>query len=268
MAGATRMGDTLDAWVAFAEALADESRAMLGEAAANAPVVSIKPDRSFVTDLDERIEQRLRERIAARYPAHGIIGEEAGASLPGTALTWVLDPIDGTAPFIAGMPVYGTLIALMRDGVPIIGIIDQPATRDRWVGVTGRVTRHSAGPCATRACADLSSGILSASNPDFFTDEERPALDALRAATAWRIYGGCCLAYGLLASGRTDVAIDTRLKLWDYAPFPPIIEGAGGLITDWQGRPLTAASGPQILAAGDKARHREALDLVQKALQP
>ncbi len=266
MAGAERMKTSLDEWVAFAEALADESRAMFG--AAGAPVVALKPDRSFVTDLDERIERRLRERIADRFPTHGIIGEEGGDTGPARELTWVLDPVDGTAPFIAGVPVYGTLIALLADGVPVLGIIDLPVTGDRWVGATGRTTRHSAGPCTTRACAALSGAILSASNPDFFGDAERPALDALRAATAWRIYGGCCMAYGLLASGRTDLAIDASLKLWDYAPFPPIIEGAGGVVSDWDGRPLALGSGPRILAAGDRDRHREALALVQGALQP
>ena len=259
------MATSLDEWLAFAEDLADESRAMLG--AAGAPVVEMKPDRSFVTDLDHGIEARLRERIADCYPNHGIIGEEGSNDGVVQDLTWVLDPIDGTTAFIAGVPVYGSLIALLRDGVPIIGIIDQPTTAERWVGVTGRRTRHSAGPCATRACRDLAGAILSASNPDFFTDAERPALDVLRAATAWRIYGGACRAYGLLASGRTDVAIDTRLKLWDFAPFPPIIEGAGGVVTDWEGRPLGINSGPQILAAGDPARHHEALALVRGALR-
>lgn len=253
-----------DAWLRFAEALADESRAM--HAAARAPVVEMKPDRSFVTDMDRAIEVRLRDRIADRYPAHGIIGEEGDNAAAPQDLTWVLDPIDGTAAFIAGVPVYGTLIALLAEGVPVLGIIDLPVTGDRWVGARGQETRHSAGACATRRCDALSGAILSASNPDFFRDDERPALDALRAATAWRIYGGACMAYGLLASGRTDVAIDTRLKLWDYAPFPPIIEGAGGVVTDWEGRPLRHGSGPRLLAAGDPARHREALALVQGAL--
>lgn len=258
------MMQDLDLWVAFAEGLADESRRMF--AATERPAVSVKPDRSFVTALDQAIEHRLRAMIVDRYPRHGIIGEEGDDEAPPQSLTWVLDPIDGTAPFIAGVPVYGTLIALLADGVPILGLIDLPVTGERWVGAAGRATRHNASPISTRRCDSLSAAILTASNPDFFADDDRPALDALRAATAWRIYGGCCMAYGLLASGRTDVAIDTRLKLWDYAPYPPIIEGAGGIVTDWEGRPLRLDSGPRVLAAGDPARHAEALGLARSAI--
>lgn len=250
----------------FAESLVDESGKTLKVATTRRPEVEVKPDRSFVTELDGQIERRLRELIADRYPGHGVLGEEEAPRDLAAEHVWVLDPIDGTAPFIAGVPVFGTLIALMRAGRPIIGVMDLPVTSDRWIGMAGEPTRHNGRVCKTRRAPDLASSILSASNPDFFSDAERPALDALRSATAWRIYGACCMAYGLLASGRTDVAIDTRLKVYDYAPFVPIIEGAGGRITDWQGRALTLASGPQILAAGSAERHAEALALIRKTL--
>lgn len=255
-----------NAWLGFACALADESGAILREASAARPDVEIKPDRSFVTALDARIERVMRERIADRFPQHGIIGEEEAPTNPDAEIAWVLDPIDGTAAFIAGLPVYGTLIALMRAGEPIIGIMDHPVTGDRWIGVKGRQTEHNGRPCRTRACGAMADAILSASNPDFFDEAETPALDAMRAATAWRIWGGACFSYGLLASGRTDMAFDTRLKLWDYAPFRPIIEGAGGVITDWDGQPITHATGKRILAAGDRARHGEMLRLVEAAM--
>lgn len=257
----------LDAFARFAEELADTANAMLRAGVGAASSATLKPDKSFVTDLDGQIERRLRAMIAARHPAHGILGEEEGGT-PDAEWVWVLDPIDGTAPFIAGVPVYGSLIALAHRATPVIGIIDLPVTGDRWVGVKGRATRHGVANCATRRSPDLAGAILTASNPDFFDDAERPALDALRAKTAWRIYGGCCMAYGLLASGRTDIAIDTRMKVWDYAPYPPIIEGAGGVITDWRGQPLTIHGGPQILAAGDRARHAEALAIVRRAVAP
>lgn len=254
-------------WLDFALDLVRESGALLREASATRPDVEIKPDRSFVTALDARIEHRLRERITDRFPTHGIVGEEDGSESADADLVWVLDPIDGTAAFIAGLPVFGTLIALLRDGVPILGIIDHPITSDRWVGLTGRPTTHNMRRCRTRPCPDFSAAILSASNPDFFADHERAALDALRAATAWRIWGGACMSFGLLASGRTDAAFDTRLKLWDFAPFRPILEGAGGVITDWSGRPIDHATGSQIMAAGDPASHRVMLDLVETAMR-
>jgi inositol-phosphate phosphatase / L-galactose 1-phosphate phosphatase / histidinol-phosphatase len=235
---------------------------MLAPAGSVRPDAIVKPDRSFVTALDSEIEHRLRQMIVQRFPDHGILGEEGDATALDAEYVWILDPIDGTAPFIAGSPVYGTLIALAHRGTPILGIIDQAVTPDRWIGVHGRPTVHTSGPCRTRACGELKQAILTTSNPVFFPDRERPVLDALRSATAWRIYGACCMAYGLLASGRTDVAIDTGLKIYDYAPFVPIIEGAGGIITDWEGRPLTLTSGPRVLAAGNRSLHAEALALL------
>ena len=229
---------------------------------------TLKTDRTFVTDLDAAIEARLRAMINAAYPSHGIVGEEEASTRTDAEFVWVLDPIDGTAPFIVGIPVYGTLIALAHHSVPVVGIMDLPVTAERWIGVAGSVTTHNGQPVATRACANLAGAILTASNPDFFAAHESPVLDALKARTAWRIYGGCCMAYGLLANGRTDVAIDTRLKIYDFAPFKPIIEGAGGIITDWDGRPIDLSSGPRILAAGDPVRHREALAVVQAAWVP
>ena len=257
----------MDEWVGFAMSLADAAHAMLAPAGRIRPDAKVKPDRSFVTRFDIEIEERLRAMIAKRYPAHGILGEEGGPTGMDAELVWVLDPIDGTAPFIAGSPVYGTLIALALGGEPIIGIIDQAATPDRWIGARGRRTRHTDGPCRTRGCGTLAQAILTASNPDFYSDGERPVLDALRKATAWRIYGTACMAYGLLASGRTDIALDTGFKVHDFAPFVPIVEGAGGVITDGAGRPLTLQSGPQVLAAGDPARHAEALRRVEAAVR-
>ncbi|MBL8325887.1 MAG: inositol monophosphatase [Rubrivivax sp.] len=256
----------LDEWLGFAHGLADAAHALLAPAAALRPEVQVKADRSFVTALDAQIEQRLRELIGQRYPHHGILGEEAGAAALDAEAVWILDPIDGTAPFVAGVPVFGTLIALAWRGVPVIGLMHLPVTGQRYVGVAGRASTLNGTPLRTRACPSLGAAILTTSNPDFLSDGERPAFEALRQRTAWRIYGGCCLSYGLLAAGRTDVAIDAGFKIYDYAPFRPLIEGAGGTVTDWQGRPVMLASGSQVLAAGDAARHREALHLIEASL--
>lgn len=257
----------LDAFAAFAQRLADAARQLFAPAIGLAPQVEVKSDRSLVTALDRAIEVRLRELIEATYPTHGIYGEEEGHVRLDAEHVWVLDPIDGTAPFIAGVPVFGTLIALLHRGVPVLGVMDFPVTQDRWVGMAGHPTTHLGRTCRTRPCDQLADAMLTASNPDFFAADELPAFEALRQRTRWRIYGGCCLSYGLLASGRTDVAIDAKLQLYDYAPFVPVIQGAGGVITDWDGRALTLENcGPRILAAGDVRRHAEALQLVQAAL--
>ena len=241
----------------FALHLADRARAMVQAAAP--PVAETKPDRSFVTETDRAVEHLLRGLITDRFPQHGILGEEGQDVAPGADHVWVLDPIDGTAAFVAGVPMHGTLIALAQGGVPVLGLIDMHVTGQRWVGAAGQPTLlHHLGQttrCHTRRGQTLDRAILSASNPDFFDPTERPALDALRQATAWRVWGASCMAYGLLASGRIDLSLDTALAVHDWAPFAPIIEGAGGKVTDWQGNPLRLDSGPQVLAAADAALH-------------
>ncbi|MBL8832861.1 MAG: inositol monophosphatase family protein [Rhodospirillales bacterium] len=254
----------LDGFVAFAERLADEAATMLAARAHAA--AKTKPDKSFVTETDLAIEKRLRDMIAAAYPDHGVLGEEFDSVTPDADHVWILDPIDGTAAYVVGMPVYGTLISLAHRGRPVLGVIHFPATSERWVGARGRATTLNGRPCQTRKGEALHDAIVSASNPDFFDVAAKRPLAALSACTAWRVYGGAALSYGRLAQGRTDLAIDAGLKIHDYAAFVPILEGAGGIITDWNGDALTIASGPRVLAAGDRRRHAAALRIVQEAL--
>ncbi len=251
-----------DQHIAFAMELADTARRVLARHADDALGVSVKPDRSLVTQIDLMIETELRAMIAARFPTHGIIGEEEGAEAAGAEAVWVLDPIDGTGPFIAGLPVYGTLIALAIDGIPKLGIIDIPVVDARWLGVPDRQTTCNGRPVRVRPCADLSSAMMTNSNQDYIPLLDRPALDVLRTATATRVYGGAALNYGRLAEGRTDLALDAGQKVFDFAPFRPVIEGAGGVVTDWRGAPLTIHSSGHLLAAGDVRVHRQALDLI------
>lgn len=246
----------------FAAALAERAREVMATALAERPNIELKPDSSYVTDTDKGIERVLRSMIEKAYPNHGIIGEEYGNQNASAEHVWVLDPIDGTAAFVAGLPVFGTLIALLHGGVPVVGIIDHMVTNDRWVGAAGRATTRNGKIVQTRKCPSLKDAMLSASNPDFFSAEEKPTFERLRSRTQWRIYGGSCYSYGLLASGRTDLAIDSGLSIHDYAPYMPIIEGAGGIISDWSGRPITVNSREQILAAGDKERHAQAIELL------
>ena len=251
-----------DEHIDFMITLADMSRKVMAKRLAQPPDIEIKPDSSYVTDTDKAIERALRAMIKKAYPAHGILGEEYGQENAGAEHVWALDPIDGTAAFVAGLPVFGTLIALLHRGVPVIGVIDHLVTKDRWIGAAGKPTTRNGSTVRTRKCPGLARAMLSASNPDFFQAGEKPRFERLRAATQWRIYGGSCYSYGLLASGRTDIAIDTGLTIHDYAPYVPILEGAGGIITDWSGAPVTVRTGRQILAAGDPARHAEALCLI------
>lgn len=254
-----------DHHIAFAAELADRARAVLLREAAQGLGVEVKPDRSFVTRVDRAIESELRAMILDRYPAHGIIGEEEGNEKTGAAHVWVLDPIDGTAPFIVGIPVYGTLIALAVDGVPRLGVIDVPPVDARWLGAPDQATTLNGRAVQCRDCDGLGQAVMTNSNQDYMSAAELPALEAMRRVTANRVYGGACLNYGRLAEGRSDLAMDAGQKVFDFAPFRPVIEGAGGIITDWEGRPLTLESEGRILATGGRRCHAAALDVIAAA---
>jgi histidinol phosphatase-like enzyme (inositol monophosphatase family) len=254
--------DELDEFTRFAERLADTSREILRSASAQRPCAEVKDDASPVTALDRAVEDRLRDAIAREYPDHGIVGEERGVARPESDQVWVLDPIDGTLAFLAGIPVFGTLIALLREGVPAIGVIDMPATGDRWVGCAGRPTTWNGEAVHARPCAELSTALLSTSNPDFYGAAEFEAFERLKSAVRWTVYGGSCLAYARIASGRIDLGIDAGLDPVDYCALVPVIRGAGGAITDWEGADLGLRSGSRILAAGDPRAHALALEIL------
>lgn len=244
---------------AFAETLADASREILGPAGHARPRVEIKADASYVTETDRAIEARLRDMIAGRFPDHGMLGEEFGVTDSDAEHVWVLDPIDGTAPFVAGLPVYGTLIGLARGGKPLLGVIDHPATDDRWIGGRDLGATWNGKAVATRPCPDLGQALLTASSPDYFAPAEWARFRALRAKVQWAIYGGSCYAHGLLAAGRTDLAVDAGLDIFDILAPAAVIEGAGGTVTDWRGAPIDLQWSGQVLAAGTPAVHAQAM---------
>jgi len=246
----------------FAETLADESRGILNDVAGEPPEVDIKDDLSYVTATDRRVETRLREMIEDEFPDHGILGEEFGSRDLDAEFVWTLDPIDGTAPFVAGLPVFGTLIGVARRGWPWVGVIDHPATAERWVGVSGEYAKHNGRAVRTRRCRDLGSAMLTNSSPDFFEPEQRATFDAFRAQVRYTQYGGSCMAYAVLASGRTDLAIDGGLEPHDIFAPAAVIEGAGGIVTDWTGEGLTLGWHDTVLAAGDRGLHAQALSVL------
>jgi histidinol phosphatase-like enzyme (inositol monophosphatase family) len=249
--------------VEFAERLADESNRMLRVAATRAAAVDVKPDNSFVTETDRAIEARLRELIEQTYPRHGVLGEEFGSQRLGADLVWVLDPIDGTAHFITGIPVYGTLIGLSLAGRPWLGVLDYPATGDRWVGVHNRFARRNGVPVRTRACAELTAALATCSNPDFFLPADEPVLARLRATARYTMYGASSYGYAMLASGRTDLAVDCGLKPYDVFAPAAVLGGAGGIMTDRHGGSLRLDSSGVFVAAGDAGLHAKALELVR-----
>lgn len=246
----------------FAHRLADASGEMLRAAAMLPPEVGLKADASFVTNTDKAIELRLRELIQDAYPSHGIFGEEFGNVNIDAEFVWVLDPIDGTAAFVAGIPVYGTLIGLAREGRPCVGIIDHPITNDRWAGVAGLMAERNGSPIRTRPCRDLKTALGTCSNPDFMNAGELERFTRLRKRLQYVQYGGSCYAYGVLASGRTDLAIDSGLDAFDVIASIAIIEGAGGSASDWHGKNIALGWSGQIIAAGDDECRKMALEVL------
>ena len=219
-----------------------------------------------VTAADRAAERVMRAAIAKAYPDHGIIGEEFAPRAGAGPLQWVLDPIDGTRAFIMGSPLWGTLIGLMEDGVPILGLMDQPFLRERfWAAGGGAHLRGSDGKTRrlrTRPCPGLAEAVLTSTHPDLFVARlEAAAFARVKERARLTRYGGDCYGYCLLAAGFVDVVIEAGLKPYDVIPLIPIIEGAGGQITTWDGKP--PLDGGRVLATGDRRVHTEALALLR-----
>lgn len=222
-----------------------------------------KEDASPVTEVDRRVERQVREFIQERHPDHGIYGEEYGKSSVDREFTWVIDPIDGTKHFITGVPTYSSLIALCHFDKPVIGVIDFPAIKERWIGVKDRQTTLNGQKISTKACKELSEAILSTSNPESIAEEHVQGFKKLIESTKFRLYGASSYAYACQAAGRIDVSVDSgEMEPTDYCAIVPVIEGAGGVITDWDGLPLTINSGHSVVAAGDPALHSKVLEVL------
>ena len=218
-----------------------------------------KPDSSPVTIADRQSEAAMRALINKEAPDHGILGEEYGPENTDADWVWVLDPIDGTKAFITGNPSFGTLIALLHKGKPVLGIIDQAIRRERWLGVAGVATTLNGEKIATRPCSDLGKAALYATTPEMFKGDEIAAWGRLKSSVKLVRYGADCYAAGLLALGFCDLMIEASLQPYDYLALVPVIEGAGGIITDWEGQALGLKSGGRIAAAGSAALHGAAL---------
>jgi histidinol phosphatase-like enzyme (inositol monophosphatase family) len=255
----------LEALVRGAEAAADVAGAVIRPLFRTGIGTDLKTDASPVTIADRTAEQAMRAVLTERFPGHGILGEEFGLQNPGASLRWVLDPIDGTRAFITGRPSFGTLIALLDEDVPILGIIDQPVTGERWVGARGMATRFRGpfgGAAGTRACPAVGQAELGATTPDMFVGGDAPRWARLTGAVGRTYYGGDCYTYGLLALGHIDVVVDATMKIWDWAALAPVVEGAGGRLTDWEGKPMRPDGDGRTLAVGDPALLPGVLELL------
>lgn len=280
------------------EALADVAAAAADAAAEvtlrhfRSPTLSVdsKADDSPVTVADRAAEAAVRRVLSARVPSHVVFGEEGGmvepeatkndsssSSSSGSDFLWVVDPIDGTKSFITGKPLWGTLVALLHRGEPVLGIIDQPVTRERWVGIRGKKTTFNgdAGRARTRPCGGIAQAYLYATTPHMFSPGEvERAWERVRDSARISLYGCDCYAYGLLALGHADLVVEADLGPYDYLAIAPVVRGAGGVMTDWRGKELRANFDPvtrrhsveglarEVIAAGDAGVHAAALEKI------
>jgi histidinol phosphatase-like enzyme (inositol monophosphatase family) len=216
-----------------------------------------------VTEADRAAEAIIRSRILTHFPAHGIVGEEFGSHQKGAEFVWVVDPIDGTRSFVCGIPLWGTLIGLLRNGSPVLGVMHQPYTGELFVGNGARALLKHKGrerPLVTRSNITLDAAYLCTTSPTLFDAVQKPKFDALAERVRLQRFGTDCYAYAMLAAGQIDLVVEAGLQPYDIVGLIPVIEGAGGVVTTWDGK--SAAGGGNIVAAGDAQLHAAALEFL------
>jgi inositol-phosphate phosphatase/L-galactose 1-phosphate phosphatase/histidinol-phosphatase len=225
--------------------------------------VIAKADESPVTQADRAAETAMREILGAERAADGIYGEEHGALRADAERVWVLDPIDGTRSFITGSPLWGTLIGLLAGGRVVLGVVDMPVLGERWVGRAGVGAERNGHPVRVSTCNDIAQARIVTTSPDIFNPADWQAFDALSRRCAMRRFGGDCYGYAQLAGGTIDLVVETGLQPYDYLGPTGLIEAAGGVVTDWEGRALGLHSDGRVVAAATPELHRQALAVLQ-----
>lgn len=250
--------------LSLAHTLADESGKIISRYFRTDFSIERKGDETPVTIADREVEAALRRIIESRRPDDGILGEEYGPKESKSGLTWVLDPIDGTKSFTVGRPSFGTLIALCEGDIPVLGVIDQPVLKERWVGDTEETTFNGK-PVRTAQCANLKSARLASTSPSQLAElhGDHPLWKKLYAECNYIVWGGDCYSYGLLANGWLDGVVEQFLAPYDFAALVPIVQGAGGWMGDWGGNPLTLHSDGRTLAIGDASLKNQFLDILK-----
>jgi histidinol phosphatase-like enzyme (inositol monophosphatase family) len=221
-----------------------------------------KADDSPVTRADRAAETAMRDILGAALPIDGIYGEEHGLERIDAARIWVLDPIDGTRSFITGSPLWGTLIGVLEDGRITLGMIDMPVLRERWVGQAGAGAQRNGQAVHASACSTVAEARIITTSPDIFGAADWQAFDTLSRRCAMRRFGGDCYGYAQLAGGTIDLVVEAGLKPYDYMGPAGLIEAAGGVVTDWQGKPLGLGSDGRVLAAATSELHKQALAIL------
>ena len=255
--------------IAFAHELAEASGGIIRRYFRQTLQVESKGEEAFdpVTQADHEAEAVMRSMVDARFPDHAILGEEQVNTNVGASMRWILDSIDGTRSFIMGLPLWGTLIALYDGDKPLLGVMNQPFIQERFEG-SAQGSFHIKGgvkvPLKTRDCRDIRGAVLGATDPAMFFGE---TFEGLAKQTKMRRFGGDCYLYCALASGWIDAVVEADLRYHDVLPVVPIVEGSGGIITDWNGKPFSCQTSGEFrtIAAGDIQLHQNILEALKNS---
>lgn len=256
------MAHNLDELISFANFLADESAIIIKKYFRNPLKIDEKEDETPVTIADKKTELKIRELIEIKYPDHGILGEEFASSNIDSEYLWVIDPIDGTRSFIAGHKDFGTLIALLHNNKPVIGIINCPIHEERWLGIKGKKTTMNGIEVQTSKIKDLKKSYVCTSGLYFDNDHFRKGFDKIIQQTRYHRFGGDCYMYGMVASGYIEIVLEDTLKAHDYMALVPIIEGAGGKVSDKYGKNINIHSEGSVVASANDQIHKQLIDII------
>jgi len=239
-----------------------QSRQIIHQYFRQSYTIENKADASPVTIADKSAEDAIRQVIMSNHPDHGILGEEHGIHNPESSYQWIIDPIDGTKSFISGSPIFGTLISLTHQTKHIMGIIDMPMLDERWIGIQGEPTLLNNNQCEISTVQKLQQAKMFCTDSNMFSGNQLECFEQITSQVQLRRFGGDCYSYGLLASGHIDLVVEGCLQYYDIAALVPVVEGAGGFITDWQGKPLTKDLNGLVVAASTKELHQAAIEIL------
>ena len=256
------MSPDIEELLNFSNYLADQSEIIIKSYFRKDIKVESKSDESPVTIADKKTELKIRDLIEKKYPNHGILGEEFDSKNINSEFLWVIDPIDGTRSFIAGHKDFGTLIALLYKNKPIIGIINCPIHQERWIGVKNRQTTFNGVKISTSKIEKLNQSYICSSGLYFDNENFRKGYDKIVNKSKYHRFGGDCYMYGMLASGLIEIVIEDTLKAHDYMALIPVIEGAGGLITDKFGKEINIKSDGSVVVSANKKLHHKLIDII------
>ena len=256
------MTSDLEELIIFSNHLADESEKIIKEYFRKPFKIENKEDESPVTIADQKTELKIRELIKKKYPNHGILGEEFETRNADSEFLWVIDPIDGTRSFIAGHKDFGTLIALLHNNNPIIGLMNCPLHNERWIGIKDRKTTLNGKAVHTSKIEILEKSYVCTSGLYFDNNHLRNGFNQIIKQTRYHRFGGDCYMYGMLATGLIEIVIEDTLKTHDYMALIPIIEGAGGVITDKYGKEININSDGSIVVSANNKLHTKLIDII------